>query len=400
MNIEANRIKKLLLNDVTKRNFINELRQNDFTAPELKIFSVYLSRIDTRENTEAPKTRKVRFSLEDFQKLTGLKRLRYSDMKPSIDRLLDKKLHFPNENQGISAFHIFSKIDTGIDEKGNKYIDINAHDEALPYLFDIKGSYMHYKLWNVLRLKSSNQVRMYEILKQWIDKEPHSSHEFEVNELRELLGIPADKYPRFQNFKERILDNCAEALKTKTDIYFTYRSGKTGIGGKWKTIIFDIFKNTDGETAAFDSIFSELTACGDPAGSPEQEAAAASQLPSSDTAPAQTYSSGDELKAKLIEYAHSSAPSEQAEPAETIQDIEQIIRLDKTAFDMACVAPELGENDILEIKYAMEEKHYSDIFLSFKRIYQTAKNNCSDITKLKKYILKIIEKDTKGLETA
>ena len=160
MNIEANRIKKLLLNDVTKRNFINELRQNDFTAPELKIFSVYLSRIDTRENTEAPKTRKVRFSLEDFQKLTGLKRLRYSDMKPSIDRLLDKKLHFPNENQGISAFHIFSKIDTGIDEKGNKYIDINAHDEALPYLFDIKGSYMHYKLWNVLRLKSSNQVRI------------------------------------------------------------------------------------------------------------------------------------------------------------------------------------------------------------------------------------------------
>ena len=48
------------------------------------------------------------------------------------------------------------------------FYEIDAHDRALPLMFDFKNKYFKYELWNALRLKSPNQVRMYEILKQWI----------------------------------------------------------------------------------------------------------------------------------------------------------------------------------------------------------------------------------------
>ena len=34
-------------------------------------------------------------------------------------------------------------------------------------MFDFKDRYFKYELWNALRLKSANQIRMYEILKQY-----------------------------------------------------------------------------------------------------------------------------------------------------------------------------------------------------------------------------------------
>jgi hypothetical protein len=108
-------------------------------------------------------------------------------------------------------------------------------------MFDFKNRYFKYELWNALRLKSPNQVRMYEILKQyeWIGK-----RELTVIELRELLGIDANEYTdRWDNFKKKVLDSCQQALKENTDICFTYERGKTGKGGKWLSVIFHIEKN-------------------------------------------------------------------------------------------------------------------------------------------------------------
>ena len=46
--------------------------------------------------------------------------------------------------------------------------------------------YFKYELWNALCLKSLNQIRMYEILKQY---EGLGRRELSVQSLRELLGI-------------------------------------------------------------------------------------------------------------------------------------------------------------------------------------------------------------------
>ncbi len=95
-------------------------------------------------------------------------------------------------------------------------------------------------LTNALILKSTNQLRMYELLKQY---ENIGKREFDIDDLRELLGIKPDEYSRWNNFKARVLDSCQQALAEKTDISFTYAPGKKGAGGKWLTIIFFISVN-------------------------------------------------------------------------------------------------------------------------------------------------------------
>ena len=107
-------------------------------------------------------------------------------------------------------------------------------------MFDFKDKYFSYELWNALRLKSPNQIRLYEILKQY---EKIGRREIAVDELKSMLGIELDEYQRWERFRTRILDSCQQALAENTDITFTYERGRSGQGGKWITIIFHIQKN-------------------------------------------------------------------------------------------------------------------------------------------------------------
>lgn len=87
-------------------------------------------------------------------------------------------------------------------------MEINASDDALPLMFEFKNRYFTYELWNALRLKSPNQVRMYEILKQY---EKIGTRTLTIKELRNLLGIAPNEYQRWERFRVRVLDSCQQA---------------------------------------------------------------------------------------------------------------------------------------------------------------------------------------------
>ena len=213
---------------VQKQNILNEIRANNLTLQELRFFSIYLSKINSRDIS----TRTVKFKLTDFQKIMNFKELKISQLRSATDSLLTKLVHLPKESGGYSTFQLFKKCDVDKDETGEWFVLIDAHDDALPLMFDFKDRYFKYELWNALRLKSANQIRMYEILKQY---ETIGKREIKVSDLRELLGIAPNEYPRWDNFKDRVLDSCQKALKQTTDICYTYERGKTGQGGKWIT---------------------------------------------------------------------------------------------------------------------------------------------------------------------
>lgn len=223
---------------VEKRNVLNELRANNLTLQELRFFSIYLSKINPYDVS----TRIVKFKLSDFKKIMNFKELKLSQLKAATDSLLSKVVHIPLESGGYSSFQLFKECEINKDSGGEWYVSIDAHDKALPLMFDFKDRYFKYELWNALRLKSANQIRMYEILKQY---ENIGRRELSVSDLRELLGIAPNEYPRWDRFRDRVLDSCQQALKETTDICYTYERGKTGAGGKWLTIVFHISKNED-----------------------------------------------------------------------------------------------------------------------------------------------------------
>ena len=223
---------------VQKQNILNEIRSNNFTLQELRFFSIYLSKINPYDKS----TRTVTFKLTDFQKIMDFKRLNIEQLKAATDSLLTKLVHIPKESGGYTTFQLFKECTIDKDSGGEWYVSIDAHDKSLPLMFDFKDRYFKYELWNALRLKSANQIRMYEILKQY---ETIGKSEIKVDDLRELLGIAPNEYPRWDRFKDRVIDSCQQALKQFTDICYTYERGKTGTGGKWITIIFYISKNIE-----------------------------------------------------------------------------------------------------------------------------------------------------------
>lgn len=220
---------------VEKRNLLNELRNSLHTPQELRLFSIYLSRINPYDKN----TRYVRFQLSDFQKIMEFGRLNIAQLKETASSILASQIFLPKESGGFKGINLFEIFDIDKDSDNKWYVEISATDAALPFIFDFKDRYFKYKLWNALRLKSANQIRMYEILKQY---ESIGKREIEVKQLQDLLGV---NYPRWNNFKARVLDPCQAALKEITDIYYTYERGRTGQGGKWITIIFHIYENKD-----------------------------------------------------------------------------------------------------------------------------------------------------------
>ena len=209
-------------------------------------------------------------------------------------------------------------------------------------------------LRNALRLKSASHIRMYEILKQY---ETLGKREIAVSDLQDMLGV---HYSRWERFRTKVLDSSQQALRETTDICFDYERGKVGNGGKWFTIIFTIHKNIP-EDKNMILFVDELEAHLHP------QTAKAIQL---------EVEMHQDLQ-QMICFAGDLTPNE----------VKEIYY----AMQMICFAGDLTPNEVKEIYYAMQEKGYADIFISFKRLYQTAVNN--DPADLKKYILGIIKND-------
>lgn len=322
---------------VYKRNELNELRANNFTLQELRFFSIYLSKINHNDIN----TRVVRFALQDFKDIMDYKELNIPRLKASSKSLLKKSVNIPLESGGFREVVLFDQFTVDKDSNsGEWFVEISASNAALPFMFDFKNRYFKYELWNALRLSAPSQVRMYELLKQY---ENIGKREIRVDDLQEMLGT---SYNRWDRFKKSVLDNCQKALKEITDISFDYERGKTGAGGKWLSIIFYIHQNE-----------------------PENKQMVL-------------------FEQELESHIHLKAIQEMAMAADEPEEEE---RLSETLQNMIMFADDLTKNETKEIYYAMQEKGYDNIFLSFKRLYQTARNK--EPFNLKGYILGIIKND-------
>jgi len=225
---------------VEKRNIINDIIAREFTLQELRLFSIYLGLINARDLS----TRVVRFPLTWFFQIMDLQPIRVEYLEAVTHDLLTKVVRVPTATGGYSQFQLFKECRVDKDSYGQWYFEIDAHDKALPLMFDYKRDYFTYELWNVLNLDSINQFRMYELLKAY--EKRGGERIISVADLKALLGIEEMEYSRYGDFKNRVLNACQKALKEKTDIEFTYKPySRIGKGGRIQTLRFTITKNAE-----------------------------------------------------------------------------------------------------------------------------------------------------------
>jgi hypothetical protein len=121
---------------------------------------------------------------------------------------------------------------------GSGEIQFSFSESLKPYLLQLKEKFTEYRYYNIIQIKSSYSIRIYELLKQY---EKIRRRKFKVDELREILGIEEGKYSNYADFKRKVILTAEKELFKKTDIYFTFKEKKKG--KKVDELEFIIYRN-------------------------------------------------------------------------------------------------------------------------------------------------------------
>lgn len=212
-------------------------KSNDLVESKYK-FDLWETRIFTKTLTMIHKDdqdfKEYKIHLNDIVRDFGLEndKASYEHIRQAADKLADKRFYVRYEEEGTPRYFkvpVVSKVDAA--EKtadrvieSQRYIKIQFHPDMKPFLLQLKQQFTIYDVRNILRLPSPYSIRIYELLKQY---EKIGRRSFELQELKEILGLDKE-YPKYGNFKQRVILKAQKDLKKYTDIYFTFDQHKKG----------------------------------------------------------------------------------------------------------------------------------------------------------------------------
>lgn len=217
---------------VKKSNLLNEVRNANASLVEYRLFCVYLAHLSLVSESNV-----VTFRLADYARIVGLDRPRQTDLKAQAKNIVGVTATLDNTDGGFSVYTLFSEFKLFQDD-GEWMVSLECNSKIAPMIREQKGRFLRYKLYNTIYLKSYNQQRLYEILKQY---ERIGERTVTLEELRAYLSIGEDEYPLWYTFSRDVLMVAQKALKENTDIYFEYVPIKKG--RKVDKIKFLIYKN-------------------------------------------------------------------------------------------------------------------------------------------------------------
>ncbi len=190
----------------------------------IKFISVVISNLKRSDDVNEEYVVKVR----DFKELTGQKTKRiYELIDEALNDLLKNPLTIPlgdDKNSILKANWVSGAVYNGGEVRFMIYPPLR------PFLLEVKEKYLKYRLENILSLRSSYVIRLYEILKDWLELNKRYGNKAEkiisLDEFRQMLEIP--KSYQFGDIRRRILEKAKAELAEHTDILFDYEEIKTG----------------------------------------------------------------------------------------------------------------------------------------------------------------------------
>jgi len=174
-----------------------------------------------------------KFRVKEFQELTKLKRKDlYWAIKEALKELLEKPIYIPKgKDVNDNSFLMLNWVASAEYKEGEGIVEFEISNKLRPYLLEAKEKFLKYKLENILPLKSSYVIRLYEILKDWFEMYSRYGTKAEkivsLDEFREILEIPKS-YQYSSGIKQRILEKAKAEFEKHTDIIFDYEEIKTG----------------------------------------------------------------------------------------------------------------------------------------------------------------------------
>ncbi|KFN04703.1 replication initiation protein [Bacillus clarus] len=159
------------------------------------------------------------FPIKHFHDLLGLSgSTKYSELSKITKELLSKVIEIRAGEELIQV----SWLSSAIYNRNKGTIDMRFDPLLKPFLLELSNKFTSYRLANVVKLKSTYAIRIYELLKQYEDLKERT---ISLENLRYYLDA-MDVYPNYANFKQRVLKPSQKELNQKTDISFEFEEIK------------------------------------------------------------------------------------------------------------------------------------------------------------------------------
>lgn len=218
---------------VVKSNRIIEAKYK-LGARAQKFILLMVSMIEVKDEAFKYQTIKIK-DIESILNIDGKKWGGiYQEMKDIILSLNNRPLKIQNDDGSILIVNWIASAEI---RKGKGVVEFEFSEKLKPYLLQLKSHFTKFKLHNILKLRSSFAIRLYELMKahQFLGKVSYT-----LVELKDILGIEG-KYSAYYDFKRRVLIPAQNELKEFSDVYFEYEEQKQG--RSIHTLIFRILEN-------------------------------------------------------------------------------------------------------------------------------------------------------------
>lgn len=211
------------MDKVVKTNRLNTCIQN-LSLAELRLMQLAI--VDAREKQQGLSADKPLFisALRYAERFDVEKHTAYEVLKQIEKTLFDRRFTFVNERQNEVKSRWISQVEY---HKGNGGISIILTPAVVNEITRIDGfetAFTEYLLEQTAALNSVYSVRLYELVAQWKNK----TTTFELELLREQLGLGVNDYNRMSDFKRRVFELAIKEINKKTDLEVSYENKKNG----------------------------------------------------------------------------------------------------------------------------------------------------------------------------
>lgn len=195
----------------------------DYSATELRLLEVYLSKINARN----PDSAMVRLTLKEYANIVGVTRIQKSAIDSQLNHFLGNVVTLTKAGSTeVEKYTLFTcaKYDVGsessVSSEDEGYISICCNEKIKHVFFELANTgYVKYRLKYTAQMKSQYAIQLYSI---FLDVEHLKPWTIGVEKLKDQIGANKDYCKEFYRFNGKVLKPAIEEINELTDLNITY----------------------------------------------------------------------------------------------------------------------------------------------------------------------------------
>ena len=197
---------------VVKSNELIQKSRFSLSALEQKIILYIISKIKPEDS----ELKEYCFDMREMCRVCGISysRKNYQNFKDSIKELRDKSFWIETPRK----IYTVSWIERVEIDKYQTTVSVKLDDRLLPYLINLRECFTTYELSYTLLMKSKYSIRIYELLKSYVEL---GTFYISIKDLKELLQC--NGYSEYKEFRRNVIEKAITEVNEFTDLQIEYK---------------------------------------------------------------------------------------------------------------------------------------------------------------------------------